>query len=92
MRSLEHRPSIASTEDNVGLPYVRSAHGFPADYRIDLETWFDDSKLVVDLVSIAKRVPLLARTRYVRLAKWIEEIDPNCASGAGSSGGYVSDV
>ena len=92
VRSLEYGPGVAPTDDGAGLPDVQVAYRFPADYRVDLEGWWDDRKLLVDLFSIAKRAPLLSRTRYVRLARWIEEINPNFAFGTQASGGYISDM
>ncbi len=92
VRSLEYGPGVAPPDDGAALPDVQIAYRFPAVYRVDLEGWSDDSMLLVDLLSIARRVPLLSRTRYVRLARWIEEIDPNFAFGIKQSGGFVSDV
>ncbi len=92
VRSLSYGPGIAPPDDGPGLPHQQVAHYFPTDYRIDLEGWFDDSKLLVGLLSIAARVTLLSRTRYVRVAKWIEEIGRNFAFGTQQSGGFVSDV
>ena len=91
VRGLEFGPGVAPLDDDAGLPNVRIAYHFPGDYEVDLERWFDDSKLLVDLLSIAKRVPLLSHTRYVRLAGWVEEIEPNLAFGTQDSGGFVSD-
>ena len=71
---------------------MQVAYRFPADCRVDLEHWFVDSKLLVDLLSIATRVPLLSSTFHVRLAKWIEEMDPNFAFGTQISKGFISDV
>ena len=70
----------------------KSPYRFPTDYGVDLESWFDDSKLLVDLLSIARAGPAAFRTHYVRLARWIEEIDPNFAFGTQISDGFVSDV
>lgn len=92
VRSLSYGPCVAPPNDGPGLPQVQIAYRFPTDYQIDLESWFDDSKLLVDLLSVAARVPLLSRTRYVRLAKWIEEIDPNFAFYTLDSRGSMSDV
>ena len=92
VRSLMYGPGVAPPDDPVGLPHARITFSFPTDYSVDLEGWFDDSKLIVDLLSIAARVPLLSRTRYVRLAKWIAEMDPNFAFGTQTSGGYLSDL
>ena len=92
VRSLEYGPGVAPTDDDAALDDVQVSYRFPVDYRVDLESWFGDSKRLVDLLSIAKRVPLLCRTRYVRLARWIEEIDPSFAHGTEDSSGFVSDV
>ena len=71
---------------------MRIAYCFPGEYQVDFERWFDDSKLLVDLLSIVKQVPLLSYTRYVRLAGWVEGIEPNLAFGTQSSRGFVSDM
>lgn len=92
VRSLEYGPGVAPPDDGAGLPDVQVAYRFPTNYLVDLEGWFDDSKLIVDLLSISTQTPLLSRTRYVRLAGWIKEIDPNLAYGTQDSRGYVSDV
>ena len=92
VRSLEYGSGVAPTNDDAALDDVQVSYRFPVEYRVDLESWFSDSKLLVDLLSIAQRVPLLSRTRYVRLARWIEEMDPNFAFGIQDSGGFVSDV
>ena len=92
VRSLEYGPSTESPGDAADLPSVQVSYRFPAEYTVDLEGWFSDSKFLVDLLAIAKGVPLLSRTHYVRLARWIEEIDPNLAFGTRSSGGPISDV
>ena len=94
VRGLRYGPGVASLDDDrgPGLPHVQIAYEFPTEYQIDLERWFYDSKQLVDLLSIAARVPLLTRTRYVRLAKWIGEIDPNFAFYNVDSGGDASDV
>ena len=92
VRSLGYGPGVVPPDDDPGLPHVQVAYDFPTDYRIDLERWFYDSKQLVDLLSIAARVPLLSRTRYIRLAKWIGEIDPNFAFGTQDSGGPASDM
>ena len=92
VRSLEYGPGLAPPDQDTGVRDVQVAYRFPADYRVNLWSWFDDSKLLVDLLAIATRLPLLSRTVYVRLAKWIEEIGPNFAFGTQTSGGFVSDV
>lgn len=92
VRSLKYGPGVARLEVGVESPDMKIAYRFPDDYQIDLERWFEDSKLLVDLLSIAMRAPLLSRTRYVRLAKWIVEIDPNFAFGVQDSGGFTSDM
>lgn len=92
VRSLSYGPCVAPFDDSPGISQMQIAYRFPTNYQIDLERWFDDSKMLVDLLSIATRVPLLSRTLYVRLAKWIEEIDPNLAYGTQFYGGFMSDL
>ena len=92
VRSLSYGPCVAPFDDSSGISQMQIAYRFPTNYQIDLERWYDDSKLLVNLLSIAARVPLLSRTFYVRLAKWIEEIDPNLAYGTQISGGFMSDL
>ena len=92
VRSLEFGPGIGPPKENSGLPDIQVGYGFPTDYRIDLKRWFDDAKFLVDVLSIAVRAPLLSRTRYVQLPKWIQEIDPNFAHWNRDSGGFVSDA
>ena len=53
VRGLEYGPGIGRFEEEPGLPDVQIGYRFPTDYRIDLEAWFEDSKLLVDLLSIA---------------------------------------
>ena len=91
VRGLEYGPGVAPPGDFDGLPDVQVAYRFPADYRVDLENWFVD-KLLVDMLSIATRFSLLSRTRFVRVASWIEDINPNFAYGLQQSAGYTSDV
>ena len=92
VRGLEFGPGIGSLEKGSGLPDMRVEYCFPTDYRIDLESWFEDAKFLVDLLSVASRAPLLSRTRYVQLPTWIQEIDPNFAHPNVTSGGFVSDA
>ena len=94
VRSLAFGPAIGVAENDTGLADVdvQVKYCFPTDYRIDLERWFEDTKFLVDLLSVAARTPLLSRTRYVRLPKWIQEIDPNFAYPNQTSGGFVSDA
>ena len=92
VRGLKYGPGVVPPDDYTGLPDVQVAYRFPVDYRVDLEHWFVDSKLLVDLLSIAARVPLRSHTFYVRLARWIEEMDPNFAFGTRVSEGFISDM
>ena len=92
VRRLGYGPGVAPLDDEPGLHHVQVVYDFPTDYRIDGERWPYDSRLLVDLLSIAARSPLLARTSYVRLDKWIGEIARNLALGTLRSAGYVSDV
>ena len=79
VRSLKFGPGIGRPGEERGLADMYVGYGFPTNYRVDLETWFQDAKFLVDLLSIAVQAPLLSRTRYVRLPIWIQEIDPNFA-------------
>ena len=92
VRGLEFGPGIGPPEEGTGLPDMRVKYFFPTNYRIDLSSWFDDAKFLVDLLSVAARTPLLSRTRYVQLPIWIQEIDPNFAYSNQTSGGFVSDA
>ena len=92
VRSLEFGPGIGPPEKGTALPEMRVQYCFPTDYRIDLESWFEDAKFLVDLLSVAARTPLLSRTRFVQLPTWIQEIDPNFAYPNQTSGGFVSDA
>ena len=94
VRSLMYGPAVVPLDDDnaPGLPCVDVIYDFPTDYQIDLERWFDDSKLLVDLLSVAANIPLLTRTRYVRLARWVREIEPNFGFYNLNSGGHMSDV
>ena len=94
VRSLSYGPGVAPRGDNdrAGLPHLRIVYRFPNEYQIDLDSWFDDRRLLVALLSIAVRVPLLTRTRYVCVAEWVGEINPNFAFRILDSGGPISDV
>ena len=92
VRSLEFGPAIGLPKGDPGLQDIQVGYRFPIDYRIDLERWFDDAKFLVDVLSIAVRAPLLSRTRYVQMPKWIQEIDPNFAHWNRDSGGFVSNA
>ena len=92
VRGIELGPVLAPFDYDAGLPDMRIAYCFPGEYQVDFERWFDDSKLLVDLLSIVKQVPLLSHTQYVRLAGWVEEIEPNLAFGTQSSRSFVSDM
>ena len=66
---------------------------FPGDYEIDLtDQLLDDSKVLVDLLSIATRTPLISPTSFVRVAQWIEELDPSFACVFRNSSAYLSDA
>ena len=91
VRGLEYGPGVAPVYDDNLPPVVQISYRFPADHRLELESWFQD-KLLVELLSIATRFPMLSRTRFVRVASWIEDIDPNFSYGLMQSAGYTSDV
>ena len=100
VRSLRWGPGVAPPPDDGNFsnkshqacaPKVK--YRFPGDYEIDLANRFpDDSKVLVDLLSIATRSPLISHTSFVRVAKWVEELDPNFAFGLRSSSAYLSDA
>ena len=92
VRSLSYGPCVALSDDGPDLPQMQISYRFPTNYQIDLESWFNDSKLLVNLLSIAARVPLLSRTLYVRLPKWTKEITTYDSLGARLSRGFTSDV
>ena len=54
VRTFEYGPGVVLPKDREDPPDVQVTYGFPADYRVDLEGWWDDSKLLVDLLSIAR--------------------------------------
>ena len=99
VRSLRWGPGVAPPPDGdfsnkshrACAPKVK--YRFPGDYEIDLANRFsDDNKVLVDLLSIATRSPLISHTSFVRVAKWVEELDPNFAFGFRSSSAYLSDA
>ena len=98
VRSLRWGPGVAPSPDDGGFSNSRACapkvkYRFPGDYEIDLADRFpDDSNVLVDLLSIATRSPLISHTSFVRVAKWVEEIDPNFALGFRNSSAYLSDV
>ena len=92
VRGLGYGPGVVPPGEYAGLLDVLVSYRFSVHYRVDLEQWFVDSKLLVDLLSIATRVPLLSRTFHVRLSGWIEEMDPNFAFGTKVSEGFISDA
>ena len=90
VRSLSYGPGVASDDDR-DAP-LKIAYRFPTEYQIGLDGWFDEKRLFVALLSIAARVPLLTRTRYVCVAEWVKEINPNFAFYTRDSGGIAHDV
>ena len=100
VRSLRWGPGVASPPDDgdftnkfhlACVPKVK--YCFPGNYEIDLTDRLpDDNKVLVDLLSIATRTPLISHTSFVRVAKWVEELDPNFACGFRNSSAYLSDV
>ena len=98
VRGMTWGPGVAPQHpaDLFGTPRAvdyRVRFRFPDDYEIVLDEHIfpSDYSILMELLSIAARSPLLSRTRFVRVAKWIEEIDPNFAFGAEDSGGFLSD-
>ncbi len=91
VRSLECGPEVDSPNSSFGLPNTLAKYSFPSDYCITIDDWFDDDKFLIDILSVAARVPLLSRTRYVQFHKWIREIDPKLSHPYRTSEGYTSD-
>ena len=99
---------VAATDRCVPAQEITVFHGLVVGRRVDLERGaylapYELAKREFDLPDerepfpkksypIAAGVPLLSRTRYVRLEKWIDEINPNFAFGIRDSGGFTSDV
>jgi len=100
VRSLRWGPGVAPPPDGGDFSNksyqacaLKVKYRFPGDYEIDLADRFpDDNKVLVDLLSIATRSPLVSHTSFVRVAKWIEELDPNFACGFRNSSTYLSDA
>ena len=100
VRSLRWGPGVAPPPDDgdfanksrcASTPKVK--YRFPGDYEIDLTDRLpDDNKVLVDLLAIATRSPLASHTSFVRVAKWIEELDPNFACSFRNSSAYLSDA
>ncbi len=100
VRDLRWGPGVAPPPDDGDFsnkscracaPKVK--YRFPGDYELDLTDRLpDDNKVLVDLLSIVTRSPLISHTSFVRVAKWVEELDPNFALGFRSSSAYLSDV
>ena len=98
VRSLRWGPGVAPPPDSGDFSTNRACipkvkYRFPDDYEIDLtDRLLDDSKVLIDLLSIATRTPLVSHTSFVRVAKWIAEIDPNFACSFRNSSAYLSDA
>ena len=94
VRSLSSGPGVVpcGDDDRDGLHHLKIGYRFPTEYQIDLGGWFDEKRLFVSLLSIAARTPLLTRTRYVCMAEWVGEIDPNFSFYTLDSGGNTHDV
>ena len=96
VRGLRWGPGVAPPPDSGDFSTSHSCiptvkYRFPGDYEIDLADQFsDDSKVLVDLLSIATRTPLVSHTSFVRVAQWIEELDPNFAGSFRNSSAYLS--
>ena len=100
VRGLRWGPGVAPPPDDgdfsnksrrACIPKVK--YRFPGDYEIDLTDRLpDDSKVLVDLLSITTRSPLISHVSFVRVAQWIEELDPNFAFGFRNSSASLSDI
>ena len=91
VRDIEFGPRVVPPGSYEDLPEVEAAYRFPADHRIDYKDWFADSSLLIDLFSIATGVPLISHTLYVRLAEWIQEMDPEFGAGTHALVAYSPD-
>ena len=98
VRGLRWGPGVAPSPDERDFSTSRACapkvkYRFPDDYELDLtDRLLDDNKVLVDLLSIVARTPLVSHTSVVRVAKWIEEIDPNFACSFRNSSAYLSDA
>ena len=98
VRGLRWGPGVAPPPDESDFSTSRACapkvkYRFPGDYEIDLtDRLLDDSKVLVDLLSIATRSPLISHASFVRVAKWVEELDPNFAFGFRNSSAYLPDA
>ncbi len=100
VRSLRWGPGVAPSPDGGDFsnksrctcaPKVK--YRFPGNYELDLTDRLpDDNKVLVDLLAIATQTPLISHTSFVRVAKWIEELDPNFACSFRNSSAYLSDA
>ena len=90
IRKLRYGPGIHADSGELVLP-VRASYVFPSEYEIGMEEWWDDRRLLADVLSVSARVPLLCRSRYVRVEDWVAEIDPNIGFGTQQRSGHVSD-
>lgn len=92
VRSLRWGPGVGLPPDK-SRRAAKVKYRFPGSYQIDLaDRFLDDNKVLVDLLSIATRSPLIAHASFVRVAKWIEEVEPNFAFGSRSAPAYSSAV
>ena len=98
VRGLRWGPGVAPSSDSGDFSTSRACalkvkYCFPGDYELDLTDRLpDDNKVLVDLLSIATRSPLISHTSFVRVAKWIEEIDPNFACSFRNPSAYLSNA
>ncbi len=100
VRSLRWGPGVAPPPDRGdGANKSGRADGpkvkyrFPGDYEIDLaEQVPDDNKVLIDLLSITTKTPLISHTSFVRVAKWVEELDPNFAGSFRNAAAYWSNA
>ena len=100
VRGLRWGPGVAPPPDDGDFsnksrracaPKVK--YRFPGDYETDLADRLpDDGKVLVDLLSIATRRPLISHASFVRVAQWVEDLDPNFAFGSRSTFPYLSDI
>ena len=80
VRELTWGPALAPPTKNNESAFLKVKYRFPGDHEI-----------VLNLLSAAIRRPLAARAKFIRVVKWMEDINPNFAFGWRSGFGHPTD-